>query len=375
MLMFRRVAAARRCFSTSAIANANRALYYSEHGPPPSVLRALTYPNLPAPSPGTLNLRVLLSPLNPSDINVIEGVYPLTPKPTAFPSVDHDVFIPGNEGLAEVTETGPSVSGLQKGDWVILTKPQGGTWNSALNVGAQDVVKIPRTEQLTPVHAATLTVNPPTAYNMLRDFVDLQPGDWVIQNGANSAVGQAVIQIARSRSLKTINLVRNRENIEELKKELTDLGADHVLTFDELAEKSTRAKDIRLGLNCVSGKPTALMARYLGQDAHLVSYGAMSKQPLSLPTSLFIFKNLTCQGFWQSRWYTSRSREEREKMVNELVELITSGKLKEPKHEVLTLPKGDSDAEVANKVRAVIAKMNEGKYGRKVLLRIEEPDD
>lgn len=49
-------------------------------------------------------------------------------------------------------------------------------------------------------------------------------------------------------------------------------------------------QEIKLGLNCVGGKHTTLMAGHLGKDAALVSYGAMSKSPLSLPTSLFIFK-------------------------------------------------------------------------------------
>jgi len=77
---------------------------------------------------------------------------------------------------------------------------------------------------------------------MLKDFVDLEPGDFVIQNGANSAVGQAVIQIAAARGLKTINLVRDRPDITQLKEKLHALGATHVLTYDELADKSIKGK-------------------------------------------------------------------------------------------------------------------------------------
>jgi NADPH:quinone reductase-like Zn-dependent oxidoreductase len=69
------------------------------------------------------------------------------------------------------------------------------------------------------------------------------------------------------------------------------------------------------------------MIKYLGKDAHLVSYGAMSKQPLSLPTSAFIFKNLTAHGFWQSRWYTERSVEEREGLMESLTQFIRDGKV------------------------------------------------
>jgi NADPH:quinone reductase-like Zn-dependent oxidoreductase len=127
----------------------------------------------------------------------------------------------------------------------------------------------------------------------------------------------------------------NRDNIDQLKDQLTKLGATHVLTYDDLTDKSTRdkikqwtgGKPIRLGLNCVGGKETTLMARYLGQDAHLVSYGAMSKQPLSLPTSLFIFKNLTANGFWQSQWYKTRPSQERDKLMQKLVGYINAGKV------------------------------------------------
>ncbi|EIM86660.1 trans-2-enoyl-CoA reductase [Stereum hirsutum FP-91666 SS1] len=387
-----------RLFSSSLPLNANRALIYSQTGSPSSVLSSRTYPNLPPPPPNTLNLRLLLAPINPSDINVIEGVYPAKPAPASFPGdpslskseSGEDVFVSGNEGLAEVVESGEQGQGegegkgegerFEKGEWVILTRPQSGTWRSGVNVGVEDVVRIGREEGLSEVHAATITVNYPTAYNMLRDYVDLKEGDWIIQNGANSAVGQAVIQIAKSRGLNTINLIRARFT-EALKAELTALGATHVLTYTDLSSPSTKSlikswtssssQGIKLALNCVSGKPTSLMARLLGPDAHLVSYGAMSKEPLSLPTSLFIFKGLTCHGFWQSRWYKEKGRGEREGLIRELVGLI----LGEPKHEIVTLKKEYGDEEATGIVREVMRKMAEGKYGKKVLLRVEEPDD
>ena len=63
------------------------------------------------------------------------------------------------------------------------------------------------------------------------------------------------------------------------------------------------------------------MAKLLGSDAHIVSYGAMSKRPLTLPTSLFIFKNLTSHGFWQTRWYDQKTRQEREDLMQKLVDM------------------------------------------------------
>ncbi|KAJ8588585.1 NAD(P)-binding protein [Rhizopogon salebrosus TDB-379] len=368
-------------FSTSSVLSGNRAIVYSSNGDPARVLSAVSFPELPSPPPDTVNVKLILAPINPADINVVEGVYPAKPHPDVSLSraKDHPVFVGGNEGLGEVTEIGEGVTGLRKGDWVVLTKAQSGTWSSAKNVASSDVLKVPR-KGLSEVQAATITVNPPTAYNMLHDFAQLAEGDWLVQNGANSAVGQTVIQIAAAKGYKTINFIRDRENVESLIKHLESLGATHVVTYDELSDKSFRAKvktwiggkDIRLGLNCVGGKTTTLMARLLGDNAHLVSYGAMSKEPLSLPTSLFIFKNLTCHGFWQTRWYGEKSLNERQELFDTLATLMRDGKLRDPEHAILTIGRTDSDDSASEKIRDLIAHLGRGMYGKKVLLRIEE---
>jgi len=232
---------------------------------------------------------------------------------------------------------------------------------------------------LSEVQGAMLTVNPPTAYGMLTNFVKLEKGDYVVQNGANSAVGQAVIQIASHLGFKTINFVRSRpeQSLATLKSHLSSLGATHVFTYDDLSDKTlnlrskvpewTSGKGVKLGLNCVGGKENSLMAGLLGQDAHLVSYGAMSKQPLSLPTSLHIFKNLTSHGYWQTRWYATHSPEERQEMVRFLVGLMEDGKLREPEHEIVPLT-GSEDA-VGETVRKAISRLAAGGVGKKLLLK------
>ncbi|KAF8440062.1 hypothetical protein L210DRAFT_3612536 [Boletus edulis BED1] len=336
--------------STSTTAIAPRAvasaIVYSKNGDPSSVLSAVSFPDLPPPAPRTANVRFLLSPINPADINVIEGVYPSRPSPSTDLSSDASaVFVAGNEGVAEVLSVGDGITHLKEKDWVVMTKPQMGTWMSSRNVRIEDVLKVD-SSGLSAAQAATLTVNSPTAYNMLHDFVQLKEGDWVVQNGANSAVGQAVIQIAASKGVRTINFIRDRDNVESLKSHLKALGATH---------------DVKLGLNCVGGKTTTLMARLLGENAHLVSYGAMSKDPLSLPTSLFIFKNLTCHGFWQTRWYDQKTLDERLQMMQTLTE-----------HEILVIESWESDLDATGKVCTAIARLASGKYGKKVLLKIEE---
>ncbi len=114
--------------------------------------------------------------------------------------------------------------------------------------------------------AATIAVNPCTAYRMLKDFEDLQPGETVIQNGGNSAVGQAVIQLCREFGLKSISLVRNRKNLDEVKAQLESLGDSNtmVLTDEELREHGRKIK-AQLALNCVGGKSGTDILRALGK--------------------------------------------------------------------------------------------------------------
>ena len=99
--------------------------------------------------------------------------------------------------------------------------PCTGTWQSHANLPHSSLIPLPSDAHLHLRQAATLAINPPTAWRMLSDFVPLNPEDpnsvskgkkkqWVIQNGANSAVGQAVIQLAREWGVGTINLVRSR---------------------------------------------------------------------------------------------------------------------------------------------------------------------
>lgn len=140
-------------------------------------------------------------------------------------------------------------------------------------------------------------------------------------------------------------------------------------------------------LNCVSGKDTTAMTRLLGDNAHLVSYGAMSKQPLSLPTSAFIFKNLAAHGYWQNRWYNEHSRQEREELMRTITDLKVSvslnavvrdsltcvhpicAQLKEPEHEILDLSSETSDEAATQRLRETFVKMEQG-FGKKVLLRL-----
>jgi mitochondrial enoyl-[acyl-carrier protein] reductase / trans-2-enoyl-CoA reductase len=275
------------------------------------VLR-LAHRDAPEPGPGELRVRMQRAPINPADLNFIEGTYGI--KPT-LPAV------PGMEGCGIVDAVGPRVEGFQPGDLVLV--PGIGTWQRHHTLNASRCFRLPA--ELSPDLACMLYINPPTAWGLLHEFTPLAPGSWIIQNGANSAVGRCVIQLARARGWKTLNLVRRADVIDELRA----LGGDVVELDEPTLPKRLDAliggAVIPLGLNCVSGESASTVAKCLGQNGHLVTYGAMSRQPLKIPNGLLIFKNLHLHGFWLTRFYQSAPRPLAQAIITELAALMMQG--------------------------------------------------
>ncbi|KAG8451159.1 hypothetical protein GDO86_003427 [Hymenochirus boettgeri] len=211
-----------------------------------------------------------------------------------------------------------------------------GTWRTEAVFSEASLMRVPSDIPL--VGAATVSVNPCTAYRLLSDYETLRPGDSVIQNASNSGVGQAVIQIAASLGITTINIVRDREELPSLVRRLQDLGADHVITEDQL--RKPEMKDLfkkcprpRLAFNCVGGKNTTEMLRHLDYGGSMVTYGGMAKQPVTIPVSALIFKNVKLCGFWITQWKKERAHTDREeitKMIRDLCDLIRRGRLVPP---------------------------------------------
>ena len=170
--------------------------------------------------------------------------------------------------------------------------------------------------------------------------MDPDKGDWFIQNGANSGVGRAAIQLGKRWGYKNIAVVRDRpgQEGEELKRELQELGATEVVSETEVLARDFPDKvkqwtnggreHVRLGLNCVGGKPATALAKVLAPGAHLVTYGAMSKQPMQIPAGMLIFKNLVFDGFWVSKW-SDANPVEKEKTVGELLEMMRRGEFRD----------------------------------------------
>lgn len=215
-----------------------------------------------------------------------------------FPAVS------GNECVAEVLEVGALVKNIKPGDLVVPIKTGLGTWRSHAIFKENDMMKVPKDISLP--EAATITVNPCTAYRMLKDFVPLNAGDTVIQNGANSACGQSVIQICSVLGIKNVGIIRDRPDAAKLVSYLKSIGATEILTEEQCRTtklfKSGELPKPKLALNCVGGKNALEMCKHLDNEGIMVTYGGMSREPVIVPTSSLIFKDLQFRGFWMTRW-------------------------------------------------------------------------
>jgi trans-2-enoyl-CoA reductase len=293
----------------------------------------------PVPTGGELLVEMLASPVNPADLNIIEGKYGELPEVPA---------VIGNEGVGRVVAVGAGVGDFTPGDLVL---PMGrANWATQLVVKADEAVKLPT--GLDVFQAAMLVINPLSAWAMLEDFVTLREGDRILQNAANSAVGRCVIQIARARGLRTLNVVRRDEVIPEL----TALGADEVV----LEEADLRAigsdRKPRLALNAVGGASALNLANALADGGTLVTYGAMGRQPLKIPNGLLIFRGLHFQGFWLRRMMADRARVRQ--ALSTLAGMSLAGRLQMPVHKVFAF----------SELHAALAEAAAGQRSGKVLI-------
>jgi NADPH:quinone reductase-like Zn-dependent oxidoreductase len=298
---------------------------YQQRGPAPHELIEAVFFDTPQLQEGEVLLELLAAPINPSDVLTITGQYGILPPLPAFA---------GNEGVGRVVQHGPGVSAPAIGQTVLL--PVGiGTWSTHMVAAAKKLVPLPN--EADPIQLSMITINPPTAALMLSEFVDLQEGDWVIQNAANSGVGNYLVQLAAMRGLKTVNIVRRESLIEPLKAE----GADVVLVDgDKLAKRvaeATGGAAIKLAIDAVGGAATDRLGSCMAPEGTLVNYGMMSGEPCHMSAATLIFKDVKVRGFWLAKWFQQASPAEQQKLYGELTGLIVAGKLRAPIHQTFSV--------------------------------------
>jgi NADPH:quinone reductase-like Zn-dependent oxidoreductase len=316
------------------------------YGAPEAVARCVEVPDVGAPGPDEIVFDVLAFPINPADLSFCRGNYRLTP---ALPAT------PGAECVGRVAAIGPGVAGVRPGELVINMQRE--NWVQRRRIRADDAIPLPPGLDL--AQAAMVRINPATAQLLLEDHVTLAPGDWVIQDVANSAVGRHLIVLARARGVRTVNVVRRDDVTAELK----GLGADVVVEDGaDLADRARAAvggAPIRLGVDAISGEACRRIGDCLAEGGVLVNYGSLSGRDPAVSRAAINVRGVTLSGFNLGRGLARRTPAQVHALYADLAAKIRDGVLKAPI---------DSSFPIEEIGKALVRAQQDGRHGKVLVL-------
>lgn len=294
-------------------------IQFTQFGEPAEVLTLADMPT-PEPGPGEVRLRLTHRPINPSDLETIRGRYGRLPQ---FPAT------PGLEATGVVDALGAGVTGFQVGQRVIPLGIRGGTW---AEYGIASAMRLlPVADGVSDESAAQFLANPVTAWVMLLDELQLKEGDWVLQTAAGSTLGRLVIQLAQLKGIKTVNLVRRVEQVQEL----LDLGGDAAFATDDpdvvaKVRAVTGGKGANGVIEAVGGETGAMALACLRAGGTMIVYGMLSHEPIPLHSGEMLFRGTTVKGYWLTHWLQTTNPLRVAQTLGELMQLMAQGHLIPP---------------------------------------------
>ncbi len=290
-----------------------RVARYTRNGDPSDVIEMVDE-ETPPPQRGEVTIRMEAAPIHLADLYCMSGKERFgVPLPAT----------PGFEGVGRISAVGEGVSGWSVGDRVFPPLACG-AWRDELTVDAANLLPAPAGDA---VQLSLLPINPPTSYLILEDYGDLTQGDWIIQNAANSNCGRYLIELAQLRGIKTVNVVRRPELVDELKA----LGGDIVLVDgDDLSDRVLQATGgvrAKLGVDAVNGMATARIASCLADGSTVLAYGMLTDEPCMIPPDVAFLHDIRLEGFYTVRQFGKRTPEAVREIYTELARLFESGTL------------------------------------------------
>ncbi len=290
-------------------------IQFATFGQPSLVAQYVDVADVGEPASWEVVVRIEAFPINVADLAMLAGRYGTLPK---LPSTI------GMEAVGIVEACGKSVTNVSIGDRVIILANN--NWCEKRKVAATTVHKVPCDAD--PIQLCMLKVNPATAHLMLERFQSVSPGDWVMQNAPFGSVGQSIIQLAKVRGLRTINVVR----CIDAKAEVIRLGGDVALVDDgELAQQVKAGvghAPVRLALDAIAGSATGRLAACVSDQARIVNYGMLSNEPCQIAPEHTIFRDVTLGGFWLSKLLNRLTLDQRTTLYDSLSSMVVSGQLK-----------------------------------------------
>lgn len=294
-----------------------KAVRFAQYGEPAKVLTVQECP-LPEPGKGEVRVRMLASPVNPSDLLFVRGQYagvqPHFPSPVGF------------EGVGMVDALGPQVDRPAPGQRVVVINGKGGNWVDYAVVPAHDLLPAP--DNLPDEQVACFTVNPASAILMLRHVLAIPKREWLLQSAASGELGRMIIRLAKHDGIRTINVVHRREAVAELQR----LGANAVIVstegpIDEQVRRIVGPQGVQYAIDPVVGETGTQMYQALGEEGRMLVYGSLTGEPIRVGADprFILAGHRILEVFWLGYWLPRLDETARRRLVQEIVTLMREG--------------------------------------------------
>jgi NADPH:quinone reductase len=300
-----------------AIPDSMRAVQLRAYDGKPESIAVVEIP-VPRPGPGEVLVRVFGSPINPSDLMFIRGLYGFK-KP--LPA------IPGFEGSGTVVEAGTGMmprflNGRRVACAAADPKVTGGMWAEYVVTLAQFCMPLRKNVDLE--QGAALLINPMTAWALMEEARRGRHRA-VVQTAAASALGRMIVRLGKRFSIPVINVVRRAEQVELLRK----LGAAYVVNssepeFDKRLRELCHKLGASIGFDAVAGEMSAIVLRAQPLGSRLLVYGALSLQASQADPASLIFEAKRLEGFWLTSWLRSRTLLGQLRLARQIQKLLRS---------------------------------------------------
>lgn len=292
-----------------------KTILFETPGKPTDILQIVDRP-IPEPGPGEVRIKVIASPINPSDVMFVQNLYGIRPQ---LPSGA------GFEGVGVIDALGEGVE-MRTGIRVSFTSV--GAWSEYAIAHHRSLIPVP--DAMPDDVAAQLFVNPFTVFAMVQES-GVKEGEWLMVTACGSAFGKMVIQLCKKRGIQTIGTVRR----DTLNDELKALGLTEVINT-ETENMAARVKEITGGkgvacvLDAVGGHTASEALKCLAKGGTMLIYGLLSLQDPSFNVGLMIFRELTVRGFWLTDWMRRVDSQTRQEVAQNVISMLASGEIQLP---------------------------------------------